>query len=176
MKFRQMVISVALTWAFFLAGMLLGSQVVLQASSHSISSAQLVPGLKFWQILPNNILAAGAILITSTITLGLLGAIVIFINGIIVGELVRAALVAHWHLSTIVLALIPHGILEITSSGLFLTVGMWWSYCVFVHLFFRAPWPSDAAVKRSLHQLLSALLLLLSAGFIESFITPLLVR
>lgn len=171
MTARGIVLSLLSTWSLFLLGMYVGASTV---STVSLSPLRLQGGSAFWQILGVNIPTAFIITGISLLTLGLGGIIIIVANSMTTGGLVHAALLAHWQPWTIVLALIPHGLIEISSFALFLGLGTFWSYHAFLHWFFHLPWPTHAMARRSLRQLLVACFMLVLAAMVEGFLTPIL--
>jgi uncharacterized membrane protein SpoIIM required for sporulation len=175
MPVRSLVLVVLATWGLFLLGCWSGYVSFDLAPVH-LHPLQLAGGQAFWEIIATNTPTALIIALASLFTFGLAGAIMIFIIGATTGSLVHAALFAHWTPGLVLLALLPHGLLEISSFGIFLGTGAFWPFSALRHWLYAAPWPEHPALRRTLWQGLAALLLLVLAALIESYLTPLLIH
>jgi stage II sporulation protein M len=172
MSRKSVVICIICTWLLFIGSIIGGYNIPTTQKGPSSSILNVQPGTQvFWHILLANLQAGGGMGIENMLTLGLFGSFNLVINGIVVGQIIHVRL-PYLGMKAILLALIPHGLFEISSFGLFLSIGAWWSYRCFLHWFFRLPWPSQEMRTRSLYQLVLAIGLMTFAALIESFVTP----
>ncbi len=176
---KKLLIAIIMLSLFFL-GVFIGCLMPLVAPSMSMEVWENVKrSLPSWLGEPRTLLAILIFLnnFRTTILLIVLGitivipCLIVVINGFLVGLAASLAIRSGFDIITVLIAILPHGVFEVSALIYSAVVGIYFGVWVIQKLFFRRGCSSAEVLRDLLFSIVIIAVLLLIAAFIEVFVT-----